>query len=74
MSIHQRITAGSITPALAQRIAAEEARAYSSTLLMIDSSLVLEQEPLPISPRRSLLCLEQFWNGAEQGGAASFDG
>jgi len=74
MSIHQRITEGSITPALAQRIAADEARAYSSTLLIIDSSLVLEQEQLPISPRRSLLCLEQFWNGAEQGGLpASMD-
>jgi len=74
MSIHQRITGGSITPALAQRIAADEARAYFSTLLIIDSSLALEREPLPISPRRSLLCLEQFWNGAEQGGLpASID-
>lgn len=70
MSVHQRITAGTITPGQAQAIANEEARAYRATLIMVDSSLVTEPEKMPVAPGRSLLCLAQFWSGAEQGGLA----
>ena len=37
---------------------------------MIDSSLVTEPEKMPVAPGRSLVCLAQFWSGAEQGGLA----
>jgi len=70
MSVHQRITAGTITPGQAQAIANEEARAYRSTLIMIDASLVTEPEKMPVAPGRSLVCLAQLWSGAEQGGLA----
>ena len=68
MSVHQRVSAGTITPGQAQVIANEEARAYRSTLIMIDASLVTEPEKMPVAPGRSLVCLAQFWSGAEQGG------
>jgi hypothetical protein len=68
MSIQQCIAAGSITADVAQKIATDAAAAYRLTLVQIDASLVTDQEQLPISPPRSLLCLDQFWNGAERGG------
>ena len=70
MSVHQRITAGTITSRQAQVIANEEARAYRSTLIMIDSNLVTEPKKMPVAPGRGLVCLAQFWSGAEQGGLA----
>ena len=68
MTIQQRISAGLMTADQASRIAVEEAKAFRTRLIMVDAELVSEPYILPVSPERSKVCLQQFWQGAEEGG------
>lgn len=68
MTIQQRIGAGLITPEQASRIANEEAKAFRTQLVMVDANLVSEPYLAPVTPERSKLCLQQFWQGVQEGG------
>lgn len=68
MTIQQRIIAGVLTPEQANSIANAEVKAFRSQLMMVDANLVTELCSLPVSPERSKWVLQQFWQGAQQGG------
>jgi len=68
MSIQQRVLARTITPEAAERIAHSEMQEFRATVLFIDASLTLDADSAPMSPSRSLLCIEQYWSGIERGG------
>ena len=69
MTIQQRISAGSVTPAVANAIFQQEMKAVLIAIIEVDAGLMVMpyNSGLPIGDR-GRICIQQYWSGALQGG------